>query len=223
VLARAAMADRLAAIGFPAPVVAAMRRLHRHAFVPAHLRRLAYAETGLWLGACALAAPTVVARCVAAAKPGAGRRVLEIGTGCGYQTALLDLLGASVFTVEMAGGFDLTGGALGRGAARRSLGGGLNAWRAAAPFDAILVNDAMTEAPATLVAQLAPDDGRLVMPLGAGAGPLRLTVFRRQGDGGIAIDDHGVLPPPASAGPFPPGPFPLSMAPRPLEGGGREP
>ena len=82
-LARAAMADRIAAIGFPAPVVAAMRAVPRNAFVPRHFWRLAYADADLWLGTCTLPAPVSIARRLGALSVRPGERVLEVGTGCG--------------------------------------------------------------------------------------------------------------------------------------------
>ncbi len=189
-LARTAMAERLEGIGFPAPVVAAMGRVPRHAFVPRALWRLAYAETELWLGTAWLAAPIVIARTLAALAPRRGQRVLELGTGCGYQTALLAALGAEVFSVELLGGYDLCGGALApMPAVHRSLGGDAEVWREHAPFDAIVVNMALDDVPERLTEQLAPEGGRLVAIMGA-----RLTVLRMRGEG-VSRHDAGVVPP----------------------------
>jgi protein-L-isoaspartate(D-aspartate) O-methyltransferase len=189
VLARAAMAERLDGIGFPAPIVAAMASVPRHAFVPPPLWRLAYAETDLWLGMAWLAAPIVIARTLAALALQQGHRVLEFGTGCGYQTALLAALGAEVFTIEPLGGYDLSGGALApMPQVHRSLGGDAAAWRAQTPFDAIVVNTALDDVPARLIEQLAPEGGRLVATMGA-----RLTVLRMSGEG-VSRHDAGVVP-----------------------------
>ncbi len=189
VLARAAMAERLDGIGFPAPIVAAMASVPRHAFVPPPLWRLAYAETDLWLGMAWLAAPIVIARTLAALAVRPGQRVLELGTGCGYQTALLAALGVEVFSVEPLGGYDLSGGALApMPTVHRSLGGDASVWREHAPFDAIVVNAALDDGPARLTEQLASDGGRLVAVMGA-----RLTVLRMSGDS-ISQHDAGVVP-----------------------------
>jgi protein-L-isoaspartate(D-aspartate) O-methyltransferase len=216
-LARTAMAERLEGIGFPAPIVAAMGRVPRHAFVPRPLWRLAYAETELWLGTAWLAAPIVVARTLAALAPRRGQRVLEVGTGCGYQTALLAALGAEVFTVEPAGGYDLAAGALAPAATiHRSLGGDARAWRDHAPFDAIVVNAMVQEVSTELSEQLVPEHGRLVASMGT---PTRLTVLRMRGDG---MRRHGAGVIPARAAPYIGALSSLGVS-RPLEGAPTEP
>jgi protein-L-isoaspartate(D-aspartate) O-methyltransferase len=111
-------------------------------------------------------------------------RVLEIGTGSGYQTAVLSLMAARVYTVERLE-------SLLRAAEQRlsrigltnidyRLGDGSTGWEEEAPFDCIIVTAAAPEVPSSLVAQLA-DGGRMVIPVGA-VGSQDLTLFRRKGD-----------------------------------------
>jgi protein-L-isoaspartate(D-aspartate) O-methyltransferase len=218
VLAREAMAERLDGIGFPASVVTAMASVPRHAFVPAPLWRLAYAETDLWLGATSLAAPIVMARTLAALGLRPGQSVLELGTGCGYQTALLAALGAEVFSIEPLGGFDLSAGALRPSPAiHRSLGGDVAVWRDHAPFDAIVVNGVLDKVSPDLTGQLAPKGGRLVAAMGT---PARLAVMRPNGDGGMRLQDAGLVP--ARAGPHRGSVSSLGLS-HPLEGAPTEP
>ena len=204
-LARAAMADRLAAIGFPPEVIGAMRAVPRHAFVPRAYWRIAYAEIDLRLGETWLPAPAAIARAAAALAQQPGQRVLEIGTGSGYQTAVLAALDARVFTVETAGGYDLSLGALARygdPSIERSLGGGLDAFAADAPFDAIVANVPVAAVPAVLSDQLAPG-GRMVAPLGV-PGAARLVLWRADAAGALRPRDLGPHP---AAGPRAPAAF----------------
>ncbi len=213
-LARAAMAGRLGAIGFPAAVVAAMGQVKRHDFVPAPLWRLAYADADLWLGAAWLESPLAIARRLAALAARPGQRVLEMGTGSGYQTAVLASLGAEVFTVETLGGYDLSAGKLRPAPSiRRSLGGDATAFRGHAPFDAIAVNAPAQDVAPALVEQLA-EGGRLVATLGS---PPRLRVLRRRG-AALRWRDAGVV-----AAQAVPRALPIVDDPVPLEGGRSEP
>jgi protein-L-isoaspartate(D-aspartate) O-methyltransferase len=213
-LARAAMAERLGGIGFPAAVVAAMGRVKRHDFVPAPLWRLAYADADLWLGAAWLESPVAIARRLAALAARPGQRVLEMGTGSGYQTAVLAELGARVFTVETLGACDLSAGKLAPSAAiRRTLGGDATAFRDEAPFGAIAVNQPAEAVAPVLIARLA-EGGRLVATLGT---PPRLRVLRREG-GAVRWRDAGVVVSQAV-----PRALPRLDDPLPLEGGRSEP
>ena len=164
-------------------VLEAIRTVPRHVFVDEALASRAYEDVALPIGmGQTISQPFVVAlmtQAVVAAPPPS--RVLEIGTGCGYQTAVLASLVTRVYTVERIGSL------LAR--ARRRLqalnvanvrfrhGDGNAGWAECAPFDAVLVTAAPPCLPETLIGQLAVG-GRLVVPVG-GAGRQRLKVLTR--------------------------------------------
>jgi protein-L-isoaspartate(D-aspartate) O-methyltransferase len=150
-------------------VLEAMARVPRERFVPPALRDLAYADGALPIGhGQTISQPYIVALMTQLCAPGPGRRVLEIGTGCGYQTAVLACTGAEVYTIEiveaLAREAQQTLTALGLTAHYR-VGDGHHGWPEEAPFDAILVTAAPRHIPSLLLEQLAPE-GRLVLPLG---------------------------------------------------------
>jgi protein-L-isoaspartate(D-aspartate) O-methyltransferase len=152
------------------PVAAAMRATERHEFVPASLRRDAYENRPLPIGyGQTISQPYIVALMTELARVGQGERVLEIGTGSGYQAAVLGEMGVAVSTIEIVP-------ELGRAAARRlqrlgyggvvtRIGDGYFGWPGAPPFDAILVTAAASHVPPPLIQQLAPN-GRMVIPVG---------------------------------------------------------
>ncbi len=151
-------------------VLEAMGRVRRDAFVPEPLRRLAYTDRALPLSHDAtISQPYVVAFMTTAARVQPGRRVLEIGTGSGYQAAVLAEMGVEVYTVEFVE--ELARQAmerlesLGYGAVQVRQGNGRMGWPEAAPFDAILVTAASEDIPPALCDQLR-EGGRLVIPLG---------------------------------------------------------
>jgi protein-L-isoaspartate(D-aspartate) O-methyltransferase len=155
-------------------------RVPRHEFVPARARADAYADWPLPIGhGQTISQPYVVALMteLAAVKP--GDRVLEIGTGSGYQAAILCALGAEVYTIEivepLARGAEAVLRRLGYGRVHVRHGDGSRGWPEAAPFDAVVVTAAPREVPAALVAQLAPG-GRLVIPVGEEEQELRVLV-----------------------------------------------
>jgi protein-L-isoaspartate(D-aspartate) O-methyltransferase len=185
--ARARMvAEQIAARGITDPaVLRAMRTVPRHEFVPDDVAADAYADRPLSIGhGQTISQPYIVALMteLAAVKP--GDRVLEIGTGSGYQTAVLAELGARVHSIEIVE-------PLARSAARtlRRLGydrvevrhgDGYRGWPEAAPFAAIVVTAAPPEVPPALLEQLAPG-GRLVIPVGTGDQELRVLVRTASG------------------------------------------
>jgi protein-L-isoaspartate(D-aspartate) O-methyltransferase len=152
-------------------VLEAMRRVPRHAFVPAYLRHAAYDDGPLPIGSGqTISQPYIVAVMTELAQVGPGKKVLEVGTGSGYQAAVLAALGADVYSIEivreLAESARLRLQALGY-AVRARQGDGYAGWPEASPFDAILVTAAVPEVPPPLREQLAPG-GRMVIPVGEG-------------------------------------------------------
>ncbi len=186
-IARDRMLTRLRDAGLAGEaVLGAMGSLPRHRFVDPALQRRAYGRDVLPIGhEQTLSHPEVVARMSEALDLRAGMRVLEVGTGSGYQAALLARMGASVWTLERIAA--LLEGAkevwreigLG-GAIHAKHGDGYLGWPEAAPFDRILLTAAPPELPAALLGQL-EEGGLLVMPQGAAEGQ-RLLRYRLQGD-----------------------------------------
>ncbi|MEQ9362828.1 MAG: protein-L-isoaspartate(D-aspartate) O-methyltransferase [Leptospirales bacterium] len=154
-------------------VLAAMRATSRHRFVPKRLISKAYEDTPLPIGESqTISQPYIVALMsellrLPARNPARPIRVLEIGTGCGYQTAILARLADEVYSMEVLPGLARTTGNLlaGLEAVRIRCADGFQGWPEAAPFHGILVAAAPPEIPPPLLEQLAPG-GRLVIPVG---------------------------------------------------------
>lgn len=151
-------------------VLSAMLRVPRHLFVEAALRERAYEDTPLPIGERqTISQPYMVALMTAALELRPGDRVLEIGTGSGYQTAVLAELGADVVSVERIPGLAerarLVLGLVGHTGVRVVVDDGSLGWPDAAPYDAILVTAGAPQIPRPLLDQLAPQ-GRLVLPMG---------------------------------------------------------
>jgi protein-L-isoaspartate(D-aspartate) O-methyltransferase len=168
---RARLAAAVAARGVrDAAVLGAVGAVPRHLFVPVALRDRAYDDTALPIGhGQTISQPSTQARCLEALRLRPADRVLEIGTGSGYQTALLARIVAQVFSVERVGALrEQARAALqAAGIANVSLllGDGSLGWRDFAPFDAIVVAAASPEVPRPLLEQLAAG-GRMLLPLG---------------------------------------------------------
>lgn len=170
-------------------VLAAMRDVPRHLFVPADLRREAYDDRPLSIGyEQTISQPYIVALMtqLAAVKP--TDRVLEVGTGSGYQAAVLSTLAAEVYTIELteplgqAAAERLT--ALGYANVRTRIGDGYGGWPDAAPFDAIVVTAAPEHVPGALIDQLKAG-GRLVIPVGPTFDTQDLELIEKDADGHI--------------------------------------
>jgi protein-L-isoaspartate(D-aspartate) O-methyltransferase len=166
-------------------VLRAIGTVPRHLFVPESVRHRAYEDVALPIGGGqTISQPWVQARYLELAQLTGRERVLEVGAGSGYQTALLAQLADAVFAVEripaLAQGARTALEAAGIRNVTILVGDGTLGWRPFAPYDAILVAAASPEIPAPLVEQLAPG-GRLVSPLGDRENQV-LTVARQVGD-----------------------------------------
>jgi protein-L-isoaspartate(D-aspartate) O-methyltransferase len=192
---RARLVHRLASQRlFGAEVLAALGRVPRHEFVPEAERWRAYENRPLGIGhGQTISQPLVVALMTDLAEVTEGARVLEIGTGSGYQTAVLAALGAEIFSVEILEPLARSARAilekLGLGVrVHFRVGDGSVGWPEAAPFDAILATAAPAAIPEALPQQLALG-GRLVIPVGKD--DQQLYVIRRSASG---FDERIITP-----------------------------
>ncbi len=168
-----------------AAVLAAMTEVPRHEFVPQELRSHAYDDLPLPIGGGqTISQPYIVAAMTLALHLQPGDRVLEIGTGCGYQAAVLSRLAKEVFTIErrpeLASAASATLARLGYRNAHVHGGDGTLGLPDLAPFNAILVAAAAPAVPRPLLAQLA-DGGRMIVPVG-GAEHQELQLLEKRGD-----------------------------------------
>jgi protein-L-isoaspartate(D-aspartate) O-methyltransferase len=198
--ARDRMVDEIAAMAretagstgrprFAPPVDAAMRAVPRHRFVADAQAGEAYENRPLGIGhGQTISQPYIVALSTDLLDLEPQHRVLEIGTGSGYQAAVLAMLARDVYSIEIVE-------PLGREAAARlaalgyrnvevRIGDGYRGWPERAPFDRILVTAAAPEVPQPLLDQLAPG-GRMVIPLGAGAFGQNLVLIERRPGGEV--------------------------------------
>jgi protein-L-isoaspartate(D-aspartate) O-methyltransferase len=162
-------------------VLDAMRRVPRHRFVPGALDERAYDDTPLPIGeGQTISQPYIVAYMTEALEPKATDRILEIGTGSGYQAAILAELVKEVYTIELvpvlADRARTVLSELGYKNIRTKQGDGYRGWPEAAPFDKIIVTAAPDEVPPVLVDQLAVN-GILVVPVGRG--DQMMTILRK--------------------------------------------
>lgn len=166
-------------------VLRAMRTVPRHLFVPEELRSQAYGDFPLPIGhGQTISQPYIVALMSEALELGGDEKVLEIGTGSGYQAAILGELAARVFSIEivapLAERASLLLREMGYANVETRTGDGYAGWPEEAPFDAIILTAAPAEIPAPLIEQLAVG-GRLLAPVGEEAQELVLVSRDREG------------------------------------------
>jgi len=195
---RALLVDEIAAMAratgyetglpvFSKSVMAAMGKVKRHLFVPASQVRYAYENRPLPIGHDqTISQPYIVALMTELAAPKPDDIVLEVGTGSGYQAAVLAELVAKVYTIEIVEPVGRQGAANLEAAGYKNvyprIGDGYNGWPEVAPFDSILVTAAAPDVPPALVEQLKPG-GRLVIPVGGRWDVQELLVISKNGDG----------------------------------------
>lgn len=173
-------------------VLSAMNAVPRHLFVPENLWSFAYNDYPMPIGfEQTISQPYIVAYMTEQLDPVPGMRILEIGTGSGYQTAVLAHLGCEVYSVELLEGL--------ADEARKTLaalhfdnvtikhGNGYEGWQEEAPFDAIIVTAAPDAVPVQLVSQL-KDGGKMIVPVGAAHATQTLKLITKKGSS-IVEDD----------------------------------
>ena len=177
-------------------VRAAMGKVERHRMVPPAQVAAAYRNHPLPIGAGqTISQPYIVAISTDLLQINSNSVVLEIGTGSGYQAAVLAEIVKQVYTIELIASLGETAAAKLAGMGYRNvevrIGDGYAGWPERAPFDGIVVTAAAPRVPPALVAQLRPG-GRMVIPVGAGGEIQYLKLIEKRADGGY--DEHRVLP-----------------------------
>lgn len=181
---------------FAAPGMAAMARVPRHKFVPPDEVPYAYENRPLPIGyGQTISQPYIVALMTDLTQVGPGDVVLEIGTGSGYQAAILAELAQAVYTMEIIEPLAVQAGErlgrLGYAKVQARLGDGYHGWPEHGPYDAILVTAAASHVPPPLIAQLKAG-GRMVIPVGAPFMIQYLLLIEKAGDGSVST--RQVLP-----------------------------
>jgi protein-L-isoaspartate(D-aspartate) O-methyltransferase len=178
-------------------VLAAMRSVSRHCFVPKRLASKAYADTALPIGASqTISQPYVVALMTESLKLSGNHRVLEIGTGSGYQAAVLAKIVKEVYSIEIKEKLHRESSRLlknmGFTNVKTRHGDGYFGWQEAAPFDAIMITAAINHIPPPLLKQLT-EGGRLILPLGNPFSYQNLTLVTKTGGNFVTKQITGVL------------------------------
>jgi protein-L-isoaspartate(D-aspartate) O-methyltransferase len=177
-------------------VIAAMGKVPRHEFAPPELRPYAYLDRPLPVGRDAtISQPSLVAIMTDLLRIRHGEKVLEVGVGGGYHTAILAEMTPAVFSVEyhaeVAEAARGTLDRVGYGRVRVNVADGYYGWRPDAPYDAILVRMAIPDVTPELLGQLLPG-GRLVAPVGPAGGPQVLVLLRKETDG--RVTESAIMP-----------------------------
>ncbi|MEW5901569.1 MAG: protein-L-isoaspartate(D-aspartate) O-methyltransferase [Acidobacteriota bacterium] len=167
-------------------VLQAMRKVPRHRFVPDELKAFAYGDEPLPIGeGQTISQPFIVAYMTEVLELTGEERILEVGTGSGYQAAILAELSREVYTVEIVGVLSMRAQALleslGYVNVQFKVGDGSLGWEEHAPYDAVMVTAAAAAVPKKLTDQLAVG-GRMIIPVGSGFQELVL----------IVREDHGL-------------------------------
>jgi len=178
-------------------VLAAMRSVPRHCFVPKRLASKAYADTALPIGASqTISQPYVVALMTESLKLSGNHRILEIGTGSGYQAAVLAKIVKEVYSIEIKEKLHRESNRLlkdmGFTNVKTRHGDGYFGWQEAAPFDAIMITAAINHIPPPLLKQLT-EGGRLILPLGNPFSYQNLTLVTKTGGNYVTKQITGVL------------------------------
>ncbi len=176
-------------------ILTVMLRIPRHVFVPETLTQLAYQDTPLPIGfEKTISQPFMCALMTDLLAPERHETVLEVGTGLGYQTAVLAELAGHVWSVEIVEEFadsaQVRLGQLGRVNVDIRIGDGSRGWPEHAPYDKIMVAAAAEEVPEALLEQLKPT-GRLVMPIGPASAQLLTAIDK---DAGGVVRGRAVIP-----------------------------
>ena len=176
-----------------AQVLAAMEKVPRHEFVPQELDYLAYSNGPLAIGhGQTISQPYIVALMTDLLRPQAGDVVLEVGTGSGYQAAVLSLLVKQVYSIEIVAALAQQAtarlGRLGFDNVTVRSGDGYRGWQEHAPFDAIIVTAATPSIPPPLLEQL-KSGGCMVIPVGLPYGRQILTVVNKNERGEVSVEE----------------------------------
>jgi protein-L-isoaspartate(D-aspartate) O-methyltransferase len=169
-----------------------MRTVPRHEFVPPQYIRRAYGDHPLPIDhGQTISQPYIVAYMTEMLRPEPGMKVLEVGTGSGYQAAVLAETGAHVFTIELVGGLAASArerlDRLGYGDVQSRHADGFFGWEEEAPFDAIIVTAAAGYIPPPLIEQLKPG-GRMMIPVGSIYGIQNLILVEKSAEGEIRTE-----------------------------------
>jgi protein-L-isoaspartate(D-aspartate) O-methyltransferase len=166
-------------------VLLAMRSVPRHLFVPENLQKRAYDDSPLPIGfGQTISQPYIVAYMSEQLQPRGGMKILEIGTGSGYQSAILSYLGCEVYTIELleelAARAEEIFKKLNLSNVKIKRANGYSGWQEEAPFDAVIITAAPEKIPEKLVEQLA-EGGKMILPVGPVNSVQFLKLITKQG------------------------------------------